>query len=508
MGLFGSDQTDERVQDIVESAIHDSVTAEKVGKKKSSGLTAHNYLNDKPLVEYLQKDEQPHFLWAIVDSWGIENPPVEVNEGQDLVPNGKLRVMVALTDERLLFVVGNKEGDKEVTVPYSEIGDIQIGTGSGTKEFPILSVITSDINYNIRGGISGDERLQDFEQAGEFVSAMGDDIDYQSDKADESQSRSTPDRSAKKIAKEAEGNIKSKHLTKDSGMASTYLYDGPLVTHLENGEQPEYILSCRNLGYRITEPNGNEKTPHHNEGEGKKYLLATDQRVLYVAGREDGDESIEHNYSQITDVKAVGAGNLQFLTDSGTEYKFAAGGTATSEVNEVVDYIKSQSGLEDDEPKDMTGASEPDITTRGKKVRVSGNSNEKTNCGRVEVYSDKIKIQQKGRLMSKGWVTVNFDDIVDVQMSSLGKLKLRTNRQDVAVTGVGGPAGTKILKHMRDYLENKKNEIERKNAKMEDRVENAQNTGSSADEIAKFAKLKEEGIISEEEFQEKKDELL
>jgi len=107
--------------------------------------------------------------------------------------------------------------------------------------------------------------------------------------------------------------------------------------------------------------------------------------------------------------------------------------------------------------------------------------------------------------MSKGWITVRFDDIVDIQMSSLGKLRLMTNRQDIAVTGLGGPTGTKILEHILDYLEQKKAQVKKEKGDLEQQAGNPQ---SAADEIKKFAKLKEEGIISEEEFQQKKDELL
>ncbi|WP_313694411.1 hypothetical protein [Halorarum halobium] len=95
----------------------------------------------------------------------------------------------------------------------------------------------------------------------------------------------------------------------------------------------------------------------------------------------------------------------------------------------------------------------PEFTVRGNKVRIEGNTNEKTNCGKIEVYKDRMKIQQKGTVMCKGWITVQFDNIVDVQVSSLGKMRFQTRRQDVSVTGLGGPPGTKLLEHIRDYLQ-------------------------------------------------------
>lgn len=497
----------------------------------------------------------------------------------------------------------------------------------------------------------------------------------------------------------ATGNIEEKHLTTDSGMVFTYLYDGPLIEHLLPGEQPHYIFSHNNKGYRIEDQHG-DRTPHHTGSEGKRYLIITDQRILYVAGCRDGDESIEHSYDEIYKFSATDSDNLEFLTTDKEVYTFAPVGAASQFISEAVDYVeqrladdgadpdsfeadttqgdetvdashrrvaeklaantpieavtpelltqsgpgftnspivehlesgesiafvlddtedmttgsvynnanssgvgiddkentttaresspvlyvvtsrrvlciipqededdllsipydsitevedlhvasfgnrsrvaihteggttyhlwlskKQQSiqqsfieflrdatGTEPDQPMDDTTDSsantdrtEPAFTTRGKEVRLAGNTQEKTNCGRVEIYSDKISIQQKGALMSKGWVTVSFDDIVDVQMSSLGKLRLMTNRQDVAVTGLGGPTGTKILEHIRDYLEQQKEQAQQRQAELDQQTRSPQ---SAADEIAKFAKLKEQGILSEEEFQQKKDELL
>jgi hypothetical protein len=147
-------------------------------------------------------------------------------------------------------------------------------------------------------------------------------------------------RSPEELAESATGNIKTKHLTKDSGILFTYLYDGPLIEHLNEEEQPEYIFSNENKGYRITEPHRKERTPHHTGSEGKRYLLVTDQRVLYVAGCKSGDEIIEHTYDEIKDADAVGTvgfRNIQFETTDGVTYKFAP--TDSEAVGEAVDYI-------------------------------------------------------------------------------------------------------------------------------------------------------------------------
>lgn len=184
-------------------------------------------------------------------------------------------------------------------------------------------------------------------------------------------------RSPDKLAQAATGNIKSKHLTKDSGMVFTYLYDGPLINHVQDDEQPEYIFSNENKGYRITEPNGNERTPHHDGSEGKRYLLVTDQRLLCVAGCKDGDESIEHVYDDIVEIERVGRSNVQFRATDGKSYKFAQHGETKQTVDAAIDYI-SKKLAEGDE---------------GKKVEKSDKSPAEVDPSNSEFEEEKVKFQ-------------------------------------------------------------------------------------------------------------------
>lgn len=173
-------------------------------------------------------------------------------------------------------------------------------------------------------------------------------------------------RSADELAEEATGNIKKKHLTKDSGMVRTYLYDGPLIEHLNKGEQPEYVVSHDGKGYRITEQNGDERTPHHKSSEGKRYLLVTDQRVLFVAGCEDGDETIEHDYDEITDIERSGGSNIQFRTVNGKTYKFAQNGSTKQTINAAIDYVSERATGTEPEATEKKGANESDSTAAEK----------------------------------------------------------------------------------------------------------------------------------------------
>lgn len=282
-------------------------------------------------------------------------------------------------------------------------------------------------------------------------------------------------KSADELAKSAEGNIKEKHLTETGGIVNTYLYDDAIIKYLNKNEQPEYIFKHDTKGFRITKETGDEKTPHHAGTNGRCYLLVTSHRILYIAGDTDGDESITFPYEKIADIESS-CGVKSYITIKtkyGTEYKFCAQWAGDETIGAAIEYIrkklnssiikKSAKKMEDTEPVDVgninnltldspdnenspetSSAHEPDYTTRGKEVRISGNTNQKTNCGRIEVYYDRIEVQQKGTLLSKGWITIPFKDINNMSLSTLGKLQIMTLNNDYRISGVGGQSGGKI----------------------------------------------------------------
>lgn len=289
-------------------------------------------------------------------------------------------------------------------------------------------------------------------------------------------------KSADELEKSAEGNIKEENLTTTGGVFSTFLYDGPIIEHLNENEQPEFIFKHTDKGFRITEQSGDEITPHHGSGSGGRcYLLITSSRILYIAGVSDGDESLAIPYEKIANAEPDISSTFSYVvlkTKYGREYKFCAWRANEDTIRAGIAYINKKinssiirdsakrmedkqpvntepigvlnSPSDDTDPSDDTGSSEtssahePDYTTRGKEVRISGNTNQKANCGKIEVYYDRIEVQQKGTLLSKGWITIPFKNINNLSLSTLGKLQIMTLNNDYRISGVGGQSGGKI----------------------------------------------------------------
>jgi hypothetical protein len=138
------------------------------------------------------------------------------------------------------------------------------------------------------------------------------------------------------------------------------LYEDPLITHFKEDEQPHYLTVNSRTGMRIIEPSGNEKTPHHNKGR-DKFLIATDERIIYIAACEGEDKVREFSYNKIDRAGITNRNDLSkqaglakqkigFQTTDGYEYQFADGSSALDaelHFEGMADYIKERANAED-----------------------------------------------------------------------------------------------------------------------------------------------------------------
>ncbi|SEH45396.1 PH domain-containing protein [Halopenitus malekzadehii] len=154
-------------------------------------------------------------------------------------------------------------------------------------------------------------------------------------------------RNPEELADAAEGDIDSDSLSKTGSFGGTYLYDQPLMEYLEGDERPAYLLRSLNQDLEVDEDGASREIPETGEeggSEGRRYLLATDQRLLYVAGQEEGDRVRVFDYDDITAVdwdESLTAGTLSFTDSDGATYRFSTSGDAP-ELPGTADYIRQQ----------------------------------------------------------------------------------------------------------------------------------------------------------------------
>lgn len=143
MGLFGSDdgdEVDEKAQSLVDDAKHDSVNIERLTKLKPGRMS--RYLHDDPLIKYLNEDEQPHFILAARS----KTPSVagstqqEAKRLQQEVPEqyGTGMVMHMITEGRWVMVASNSsEGDQMLEISFEELTDADYSTGNSSHSIDL-----------------------------------------------------------------------------------------------------------------------------------------------------------------------------------------------------------------------------------------------------------------------------------------------------------------------------------------------------------------------------------
>ena len=152
-------------------------------------------------------------------------------------------------------------------------------------------------------------------------------------------------RTAEQIAERARGKYNPDYITQTNSVAV------PIIERLSSEEQLHFVFFNENKGFRIFEPDGEERTPDHpsmTEATGKRFLLLTDKRILYIVGeaKEAEDKVQEFGYDQITSAEgdnAMGKSpKIWFTTTDGRRYKFVNDALGSDTVQNGAEYIRSK----------------------------------------------------------------------------------------------------------------------------------------------------------------------
>lgn len=111
-----------------------------------------DFLQGKPLPEYFEGTEEPEFVLSN-ENRGIEH---ETGDGTETIePGPNCRAVAAITDERVLLVVGNsrddREGDREVSIPYTDLRSIETNTGVLKSRLSLTTETSERFHIRLRG---------------------------------------------------------------------------------------------------------------------------------------------------------------------------------------------------------------------------------------------------------------------------------------------------------------------------------------------------------------------
>jgi DNA-directed RNA polymerase subunit RPC12/RpoP len=121
----------------------------------STGNPLRTFLFDKPLIEYLDETEQPHYLFRN-DSRGVR---VVTANGDEETPHHNWNSIwtrghrhLLVTDKRLLYIVGSKDGDEIAEFDYDDITDVTGNQGILTSTLTFTDTEGREFTFATRKG--------------------------------------------------------------------------------------------------------------------------------------------------------------------------------------------------------------------------------------------------------------------------------------------------------------------------------------------------------------------
>lgn len=227
------------------------------------------------------------------------------------------------------------------------------------------------------------------------------------------------DRDAKRLANRAKGDFSKSILTKTGGLLTTYLYDKPLIEHIDSDEQPEFVKEISNTHKISKGPSSDKNDLFARNGSGKSYLLVTDQRIICVMGAEDGDVTFEIRYDDLSKVTSSNSINMYF-----SQNVMIKSGTMKKHPKKVEQYIENKI------QNDSEGGEKPPAGNFYVKSR-SGKSGSPNEFCKNGDYQAKFR--------DKGLTLMNDSEQVDISYSSVASAKfhksLRIHSKQFASSG-------------------------------------------------------------------------
>ncbi len=324
------------VQRLVDGALHSSVTADRLTTRKFGMMMGKLY--SQPLVEYLEPSERPQFIIDLNGEY-LEFSGLSAPEPPNASVAGTTKGL--FTDERLVLVAGNTDGDQVLSIPLDDITGIDIDSGFVTDGLTLETergtlkmrcvhpTEASDLSelseFLIEcGGCSESDRNETdaFERIGQFVSGARDDL----------------------VDRDRLTSLKRDPFTR-------LLHSKPLASYLEPSEQPQFVLDT--TGEQLLTYDGPDapSAPVPSDDATGLHCL-TDQRWLAVTPNPDGDVPTTIPLETITGVATDS--DERTVTVSTEEYhvQFHCNkNTEIAEIEAIKEYLRANTSADGDGPK-------------------------------------------------------------------------------------------------------------------------------------------------------------
>ena len=462
MGLFGSsDEPDPKAEELAKKAKGDYVTAEKLTKTEQGGLTSPgpDYFANSCVLDWLDEDEQPHFLFVSdsIDGHEVQRLRSSNIESEDY------RVVTVITDKRILILSGKEPEAEEYTISYDEIESVgQRNTKEGVSKVGVIIIETIDDLYYIKHNQSQGEKISasvhDTPDAAQYISEKSE-IDTISNEV----SIFVPEEGVEDILVEYASDSLDEHV-------NIFGDDINYVSDIENFDMSDATEYGGNVIY--------DSLVTEEELKQIQNRLRDDNEWFIKKVDKEKVDRLEQRVETVTDL----------ITDNekgGVEEKL---GRVKKEVrdSETIEYVISGSRVESES---HTGTESLTSTWNI--------NNEKT---KTVVTDERVLIVVPQR-MSTEKRTITYDEITGVDIKT-GRIQTKINIRTHSIVWDIWIDERKKAEEALEYIREKKQEAKQQPTQSDDSQEDP------TEQLKKIKELHDEGILSDEEFEEKKEELI
>jgi len=236
-------------------------------------------------------------------------------------------------------------------------------------------------------------------------------------------------RSPSELAERARGSVSKKSLVTTETLLRRFLFDTPIIEYLNEKEQPHYLFRNAKYGIKIISPDNSEIHKKHKfTDDGLNYLLFTDEKVLYLSGQEDGDESIKIQYENISNFRELDSrfhSTIKITMNSDKSYVYKADKNS-HEITDAVDYgrmvlsdysdtdISPKSPVPEKQSQDSTNDSRESKSSHKKKIEMLINNamsdtvSKKRLCERNSFILNQLGEEEQPHFIFSGNTTEGF----------------------------------------------------------------------------------------------------
>lgn len=328
MGLFGGS---DRASQLVAEANGESVTKKRLS---NTGGRLFTWLRDRPVIDYLEPGdnasagEQPQYI-LFNQSKGLRIFDDEVKRTEEYPVHGNYMSVCTITDRRILFVVPLGEGDQVWDFSFEEIDGVAANE-LDSRHFRLdLKKENHLFTFPINSGYLKGDEIEDIENylcstIGLVQLASNDEL--------------------VKSARDHQENVET-YANSPTSVAGLDLSE-----YLRSDESSQFVFRNRTRGLYVRESDDSmADSRHYTPSSGHSaHVLLTDQRVLFLIGRNRGyrDQSVDYETISWIDINVGKAHHELKLRAADGIYDFAIGReTDRDTLWDAEDYLRDEIGL-------------------------------------------------------------------------------------------------------------------------------------------------------------------